>query len=374
MNVGRHDFARASLAPATEIVPLSQATATLAGEWIALAAEASAPNSFAEHWFVAASVAALPTGDVRMVVVREQGTLIGLMPIVVARRYGRMSVAHVENWLHYNSFFGAPLVRRGCEHAFWQGLLGALDTDRDSPSFLHVVALDADDAITRALIGARPATAIVHWIERAMLASDMSPTAYYEATVRKKKRKEIGRLQSRLRELGEVSFRHLRSADELPDWTDCFLSLEASGWKGRGGSALANTGATADLLRRSLAGALAAGKLDMLRLDLDGRAIAMLVNFLAPPGSFSFKIAFDEDYARFSPGVLIQLKSLAILDRAEIDWTDSCAAPDHPMINSLWGERRAIVRVTVPLKGWQRRATFSLCRALENLSARVRAA
>jgi hypothetical protein len=43
------------------------------------------------------------------------------------------------------------------------------------------------------------------------------------------------------------------------------------------------------------------------------------------------------------------------------------------MINSLWGERRTIVRVTVPLSGPRRRAEFQFCRLLENASAAVRA-
>jgi hypothetical protein len=51
---------------------------------------------------------------------------------------------------------------------------------------------------------------------------------------------------------------------------------------------------------------------------------------------------------------------------------DSCAVEDHPMINSLWGERRGIVRVTVPLSGFRRRAEFRLCRALEDASAALR--
>ena len=48
------------------------------------------------------------------------------------------------------------------------------------------------------------------------------------------------------------------------------------------------------------------------RLDLDGKPLAMLVNFLTAPGSFSFKTAFDEAFSRYSPGVLIQLDNLAI--------------------------------------------------------------
>jgi hypothetical protein len=51
---------------------------------------------------------------------------------------------------------------------------------------------------------------------------------------------------------------------------------------------------------------------------------------------------------------------------------DSCAVEDHPMINGLWAERRAIVRVTVPLAGFGRRAEFRLCRLLERASAALR--
>jgi hypothetical protein len=109
-----------------------------------------------------------------------------------------------------------------------------------------------------------------------------------------------------------------------------------------------------------------------LRIDVDGAPVAMLVNFLTAPGSFSFKIAFDEAYARFSPGVLIQIANLDILDRSDIAWMDSCAVENHSMINSLWGERRTLVRLTVPLAGPRRRLTFALCRLAERLAARVR--
>lgn len=78
----------------------------------------------------------------------------------------------------------------------------------------------------------------------------------------------------------------------------------------------------------------------MRALDLDERPLALLINFFAPPG-FSFKTAFDEDYARFSPGVLLQQANLDLLDDPAIAWVDSCAAPGHPMIDSVWRERRA---------------------------------
>ena len=359
----------------SEIVPLRDYLAHPDTSWDAVAARASEPNAFAERWFVEASTRHLDVpADAKMLIVRAEDQLIGMMPVIIAPKYGRMSVRHVENWLHYNSFFGAPLVRRSFETYFWHRALDLLDADSTAPAFLHLVALDGHGPLAQALLRARKGSAVVHRSTRAMLQSDLTPTEYYETTVRKKKRKEIGRLQHRLAETGSVNFNRLSNAGDIDMWIDAFLALEASGWKGRDGAALANARDTEGFVRDAMRGAFAAGRLEIIRLDVDGRVIAMLVNFLTAPGSFSFKIAFDEEFARFSPGVLIQLENLKILETPQIDWMDSCAVEDHPMINSLWGERREIVRISVPLKGKRRRATFAACRALETASALVRRA
>ena len=117
-----------------------------------------------------------------------------------------------------------------------------------------------------------------------------------------------------------------RAADDagLDRWIDTFLALERAGWKGREGSALACDPRKEALFRAALGGAAAAGRLERLSLMLDGRAIGMLVNFLCPPAAFSFKTAYDERYARYSPGVLLQRENLALLTRDDIAWTDSC--------------------------------------------------
>ena len=177
----------------------------------------------------------------------------------------------------------------------------------------------------------------------------------------------------RLSDRGALTFSILEDTDEIVGWCDTFLALEAAGWKGSKGSAFANLPETAKFFRDVIFGAFEAGRLDFQRLNLDGRAIAMLVNFRTPPGSWSFKIAYDEALSQFSPGVLIELENLRrVLQDQEIDWMDSCAVEDHPMINSLWGERRAIVQVSVPLSGMTRTLKFRACRAMEMTSAKLR--
>lgn len=193
-----------------------------------------------------------------------------------------------------------------------------------------------------------------------MLASNLSPHAYLEAALPAKKRKELRRQHRRLEEAGVLAVERSDGADGLAQWTDDFLALERSGWKGAEGSALASSPATERLFREALTGAAERGRLKRLALTLDGRPIAMLVSFLTPPGAFSFKTAFDEAYSRLSPGVLLQLENLAMLEKPGIEWTDSCAAADHPMIDHLWRERRAIGRINVAIGGPRRRALFEL--------------
>jgi CelD/BcsL family acetyltransferase involved in cellulose biosynthesis len=359
---------RDSVAVRAMVRPAAEAVDALAAEWIALAAGAAEPNAFAEHWFVAASLATLGKGcDIRLIEVRRGARLIGLLPVCVERGYARLPIAHVENWLHRQSFLGTPLVAAGEEKAFWDAAIAALDAADWAPGLLHLRGLSLGGPVQRALSGA-----VVHREVRAFLESELGPQAYYEQAVRQKKRKEIRRLRNRLAELGEIETRVLADASELDAWCDTYLALEKAGWKGQGGSALACDAETEAFFRRAVAGAWHAGRLQFRRLDVGGRTIAMLVNFLTPPGSFSFKTVFDEEYARFSPGVLIQLDNLDILSSPGLRWMDSCAAEDHPMIDSLWTERRTIVRVTVRLKGARRGAVFALCRALEIGSARVR--
>ena len=347
--------------------PAAEAVEALAGEWSRLAESASEPNAFAEHWFVAAALRTLPHDrKIQLIEARRGAKLIGLLPFEIVRGYARLPVLVIQNWCHDQAFLGTPLVAAGEEQAFWTAAIDALNAADLPANLVHLWRMNEGGPVERAL-GA-PA---VHRRIRAFLQSDLAPAAYYEQAVRQKKRKELRRLRNRLADLGKVETRILDDPAQLDAWCDSFLALEKAGWKGREGTAMACDPQSEAFFRRILASAWDEGKLQFRRLDVEGRPVAMLVNFLCPPGSFSFKTAFDEGFAHFSPGVLLQIDNLENLDRPDIAWMDSCAAQDHPMIDSLWTERRSIVRVTVPLQGWRRRIVWALCRALEIASARL---
>ncbi|WP_294267456.1 GNAT family N-acetyltransferase [uncultured Sphingomonas sp.] len=367
---------QAAEAPVSALMTtLADLDATQGKAWDDCVAYAAEPNPFAERWFLMASARHLGDGGaVRAVAAFRGEVLVGLMPLGIEPRYYRIPVPTLTNWVHANAFLGMPLLRAGEEAAAMAAMLACLDRTPGLPPLLHLTAIVEDGAAHRALtaVADRPiATVMRH--ERALLASDISPTAYYEATVRKKKRKELKRLANRLAELGTVVTTRLSPGEDLGEWIDAFLALEASGWKGREGSALGSDTAKRGFFAQALAGAREAGRLEILRMTVGERTIAMLVNFLCPPGSASFKIAYDEDYARFSPGVLIQIENYGILDAPFIDWMDSCAAANHPMIDSLWAERRGIVRLTLPIGGARGRLAFAAARAVERGWAAIKA-
>jgi Acetyltransferase (GNAT) domain len=348
----------------------------LAEEWDAFSAQASEPNPFGERWYLAAALQALDNKNVRIAAVRDAQGLAGLVPLIWQSHYARLPIAHVQNWLNHNAFLGLPLVRAGTETTFWRSLLGHLDRENGGAVFLHLVGMPTSGPVAAGLDAVCRADgrtkALVQYEERALLEQGLSPAAYLEAHVRAKKRKELRRQHKRLGEEGALAFQRSDGRQDLDRWIDEFLKLEQRGWKGQEGSALACAEDTKALFRNSLHGAAKAGKLELLDLRLDGKPIAMLANFLNPPGAFSFKTAFDEDYARFSPGVMLQIENLALLERDEINWCDSCAAADHPMIDSLWAGRREVGRYSIAIGGTARRAAFSALLAAEKAKARLR--
>jgi len=373
---------------ATEAAPLTvrvvdplALSPELAAAWDQLASDASEPNPFAERWCLQSALHLLdPDRHARLVLVRDgsDGPVVGIMPLAAATHYGRIPLHHVTGWTHHNHFHGAPLVRAGFESLFWSILLGWCDAAPWARTLVHVSRLTEDGPLHRALVNVARTRGgeaeVVHREERALLESDLSPEDYWDAAVRAKKRKELRRQANRLAEQGAVAFRHWQPGEAVDPWIDAFLDLEARGWKGRAKSALASQSDTQAWFRAILIAAGDAGRLDMRALDLDGRPLAMLVNFLCPPGGFSFKTAFDEDYARFSPGVLLQQANLDLLGDPQIDWVDSCAAPGHPMIDSVWRERRALVWVNVPLSSAGDRFRFAMLTKTERLWRRWKGA
>jgi hypothetical protein len=200
---------------------------------------------------------------------------------------------------------------------------------------------------------------VLHRWERAALRTGKSFETWFEESFERKRRKEFRRLKARLGETGHLAFVERRQGDMLGPWIDDLIRLEAAGWKGRRGTALAADSQTLPLLRMALHQLAAAGRLRFWKLTLGGQPLAMLFAMTDGRQMWLGKIAYDEAFAKYSPGALLIIDvTEALLGAGDVDLVDSCAIPGHPMIDRIWRDRLPMCSVLVPAAGsapWKRR-------------------
>ena len=330
--------------------------------WEDLAAHATEPNVFYEPWHLLPALRVFGDSHFRFVLVYQpqKGSkaplLCGFFPLQRKRRYKGLPFRTLALWKHDYAHLCSPLIRSGYEKPCLEALLDWLQRESGAALFAGVETR-ADGPFHR------------HWLEvlyqrgalgftdelysRALLEprNNVSPNAdeYLRESLSRKRRKELKRLENRLGEMGQLTYEVLENQANAAPWIEQFLALEASGWKGRAGTAFANEESHRQFFRDIAMEAFHRGRLMMLALKLNGNPLAMKFNLLSGDGAFACKIAFDEEYARFSPGVLLELDNIRRLHEDENSlpwskacWMDSCAIPDHFMINRLWTERRLI--------------------------------
>ncbi len=164
--------------------------------------------------------------------------------------------------------------------------------------------------------------------QRPMLQSYEDGPNYLRAALNKNHLREIRRQFRMLSEKGSVTYNVARQPEEIRVRMEEFLALEASGWKGRKRSAMVNDRLRAAFAREAVTNLAEADAVRIHTLDLDGQAIASMVVFIMAGEAYTWKTAYDERYARYSPGKLLMADLTEWhLDDANIERTDSCAVP-----------------------------------------------
>jgi len=343
----------------TEIIEDATALARLIPQWEDLAANSLEPNPFYEHWMLLPALECFAKrGEVGIFVLWRDGRLAALFPFQRARRYKGLPAGALSAWRHRHCLLCTPLVRAEGAAETLAALLARL---RAEAPLLELSYIQADgpfhDALRRA--GARPY--VDNKYERALLSKARDAESYIQDSLSRHLRQELRRRERRLAERGKVTHTVMRPGDDLGRWVDEFLRLEAAGWKGREGSALACSEANRRFAVEIFAAAFARGRLHMVGVDLDGRALARCLSILAGEGSYAFKTAYDEEFARYSPGVIVEVDRIREFHGLPgAQWMDSFTAPDNEVLNSVWKGRRTIQRLVIGTDARGRLAAASL--------------
>ncbi len=340
--------------------------------WEDLAANTIEPNVFYEPWMLLPALAAFGAETrLSFVLIYTMGpsnaggkpVLCGFFPLQMHTGFWGLPVGYTSLWKYKYCVLCTPLLRPAyasdCLATFFDWLGKVPETGA-----LLKLEYIAGDGLFQQLLNdyfnqSRNLRTVEERHNRALLERvGTGPTAseaYLNTALSGKRRKELRRQEKLMREQGELEYIELPAGAltgaEIESWVEQFLELEAQGWKGAQGSALASSAASREFFLQIARAAAERGQLMLLTLQLNGRPIAMKCNLLSGEGAFAFKIAFDEAYASYSPGTHLELENIRRVHEstalAQLAWMDSCATAKHFMINRLWLSRRPIQTMLV---------------------------
>jgi CelD/BcsL family acetyltransferase involved in cellulose biosynthesis len=341
--------------------------AVIAGQWRALAARALQPNVFYEPEFALAAAPVFGRDTGALLVWSTTGRLLGFFPCGLERRRNGLLPVLV-GWTHPYSPLGLPLVDRDHAERVIAAWLDHMTRDPTGPKLLLLPMLPAEGPFASALHSVlrqrgRPSAAFDSHA-RALLAPAASRDDYLQRAMPGKRRKELRRLRHRLEDLAPVAHRVATSAADVAAATQEFLRLEASGWKGAARTAAAAHPAASGFLQAAVRDLAAAGKARIDLLLAGETPVAATITLLAGDAAWCWKIAYNESFARYSPGVQVLLElTKSLLANPSINRVDSCAVPGHPMIDPIWRERLTISDLLVGVKPQSRPAFALACGA-----------
>jgi hypothetical protein len=296
--------------------------------------------------------------------------LLGFFPARVERRRYGLGPPVLVGWTHPFAPLGTPLVDRDAPAGVIAAWLDHLAGRPDLPRLLLMPYLPESGAVAQAFAAAlaqrkgRCVSFGRH--QRALLAPPDRRAHYLDHAIGAKKRKELRRQRKRLADTGPLTLSIISEPAAIAPALGDFLELEASGWKGRAGTSARTDDGIRGFMESAVTGLARAGKARIARLIAGGRPIAALVTLQSGATAWCWKIAHDEAFARFSPGVqLLVDMTQALLDDASVTCADSCATAGHPMIDHIWRERLALADHLI--RGGPRQAVaFTLVCALEH--------
>ncbi|UNU44169.1 GNAT family N-acetyltransferase [Sphingopyxis sp. YF1] len=327
--------------------------------WAELSTAAGTANVFAEHWFMHAALR--HAGSARAawlaIVQRRDGGWIGALPLTIQPRFGRWPVANWQTWSATNQFLGSPLVRPDAAHGFWTALLRHLDDHGNGGTLLHCRQFAWDDPACAALIDVCAASGrgfrLLDRFERAARLPNQI------LALQGKPRARLRSLARRLnRDHGPVSIDIQTSSADCERWINDFLALEQSGWKGRAGSALGCASQTEALFREVIAQGRKHGQVRLATLATGDRPLAMSSWFVGGDRGFGFKMAYDEAYRAYAPGLLLMRHVADEIDRHPAMLFDTCASAGGNCAQQLWGGNRTIFDCAVAVGPPLRRLLF----------------
>ncbi|APO69395.1 N-acetyltransferase family protein [Rhizobium gallicum] len=324
-----------------------------------LSNRAMEPNVFFTGRFLAPAMPRLEDRQVNFALIRDENgrrsRLRFLMPFSVERPGFAVGPSIIRAWSNSFGPLGTPLVDAEDAAETLDNLFEGLTArDLNLPATLVLPDIRLNGIFARmakavALSRNLPVT-VTNPSQRPMLQSEDDAMAYLGRTISSSHKREMRRQWRQLEELGTAVYGVARQPRDIHARFEEFLAMEAGGWKGKRRSALATDRYHTAFAREAVSNLAAIDAVRIHTIDLNGKAIAATVVLMMGGEAYTWKTAYDEAYARYSPGKLLMAELTEWhLDDANIVRSDSCAVPDHPIMSRFWQEREEMGTLVIGL-------------------------
>jgi hypothetical protein len=313
----------------------------------------------------------LPDDEVGFAVVWHEQRLVALLPVVLDS-FSLSPLAPSRAWRSPYTFSCTPLLDAELAQDAATALLDLLAGT--SGREWHIPTLNVDGpacrAMTAALRQAGVAFDFSDSFERAAFVQGPRYEDYLAQHIPARRRKDLLRNRRRLEALGAVAHVAHSGGEGLATALDAFLSIEASGWKGARGTALANAPHTERFAQQAFAG----GDTRIDLLTLDGVPIAASVAVFAGRVGFTVKCAYDERYRSYGAGLLLELEVIrSFLEQGWADRLDAATAGAH-VIDGLWTGRTRVADLVLSFAAVQPELRVAMLKGWNDLKREVKAA
>lgn len=342
----------------TRLITIKDLSASDEKAWSALAERAVEPNPFFEPGFLLlASRHFEGFAKSRLLVVQEGSEFRGVLPIIDVERARippRLTMTTRGDPTMVSGLC-VPLVDGSCVGQAVGGLLDGLRAGArrgELPGILSLKRLVENGVVIDALRREAASRGMPTFTKESWQRGLVTRAGSWESPLNRKRRGEIARLRRALSNDhgAEVSLED-RTLD--PAMVSEFMTMEASGWKGRSeGSAIARTPEKIAWFREWCERWTKTGRVQGLALHLGETPIAMQYSILAGDGVFLFRTAYDDAYARYGPGAMLLESTLETL-RKQTDaiWVDSSTDPGNEFLLKMLPERRTITMLLIGTGG-----------------------
>lgn len=168
----------------------------------------------------------------------------------------------------------------------------------------------------------------------------------YREQMSAKTRSELGRLQRKARREHVLELAPLARPADLEAQLTRALRLEASGWKGRAGTAILCSSATHRFVRALARDFHALGRFRISELSLDGQLAAMALSIVHGGRVFTLKVAYDEHHRRLGPGLILLMAMIERCFELGLDGYEFCGSP-YSYERRFANDERSFYRVRI---------------------------